>query len=628
MNKFKKILFIGVTLTLLVSCKKYLDVIPDNIATIDYAFSMRSTAERYLFTCYSWLPAHASFSANPGFLAGDELVCLSTNTIDSWAITRGQQNVLDPLLNYWDGGKSGKALYQGIRDCNIFLENISRVPDMQPEEKDRWIGEVKFLKAYYHFWLMRMYGPIPIIRENLPIDATIDQVKAYREPIDSCVDYVVQLLDEAGAVLPDVIESESSELGRVSKSIALALKAYVLVTAASPLFNGNADYPNLIGKNGEPLFNPQASSEKWQKALTACTEAIDLCETVGFSLYTYATGIGQTAISDTTKIQMGLRNAVSERINKEVIWSNTNSLIDQVALTPRSWDPSRVHSSMSGRYGPPLKMVELFYSDNGVPINEDKTWKYAERFELRKAEHVDRYDIKEGYTTIGLHFNRENRFYASVGFDGGIWYGQGRTDENNAFYIMSKSGQAANIYTLAYYSATSYWPKKLINTQNVIEAASYTVRWYGWPVIRLADLYLLHAEAANEVNGPVAETFKYIDKVRERAGLQPVLESWKNYSSQPSKPTTKEGLREIIQQERSIELAFEGQRYWDLRRWKTALEELNTTFKGWDNFQSNAAAFYRPVSLLQRSFLQRDYWWPIKEESLLKNNNLLQNPGW
>lgn len=628
MNNYRRIICFLVLPVLFAGCKKYLDVIPDNIPTIDNAFSMRNTAERYLFTCYSWMPSHSSFVANPAFLAGDELVCLSTNTIDSWAIARGQQNINDPLLNYWDGAKSGKAMFRGIRDCNIFLENIGRVQDMEPEEKARWIAEVKFLKAYYHFWLLRMYGPIPLVRENLPIDASIQQVKVYREPVDDCIDYIVSLLDEASPDLPDIIENQTSELGRITKPIALSIKAYVLVTAASPLFNGNADYPGLKGKDGVPLFNSTVSQEKWTRALAACKEAVESCEAAGFTLYQYQQPVGQKLISDTTKIQMSLRNSVSERWNGEVIWANINSLVDQVALTPRSWDPDRVHSSMSGRYGPPLKMVELFYSDKGVPITEDPSFNYADRYSLRKAEKADRFNVKEGYTTVGLHFNRENRFYSSIGFDGGIWYGQGRYDESNSFYIQSKSGQATNIYTLLYYSATSYWPKKLINTQNVIEAASYTVRWYPWPVMRLADLYLLYAEAENEVNGPGEEAYKYIDKVRERAGLKGVVYSWTNYSTQSTKHTTKDGLRSIIQQERSIELAFEGQRYWDLRRWKKAHIELNTVFRGWDNFQSDAAAFYRPVTFLQRTFTQKDYLWPIKESALLTNNNLVQNPGW
>src|SRR3546814_823881 len=150
------------------SCN-YLDVVPDKVATLDNAFSMRSMAERYLFTCYSWMPEHGDvFAGNPGFTAGDEFWFYDNVTQDykAWRIALGNQNVLDPILNFWNGRQGGKDLYRGIRECNIFLENIESVPDMSSSEKARWTAEVKFLKAYYHFWLLRMYGPIPLIKRS------------------------------------------------------------------------------------------------------------------------------------------------------------------------------------------------------------------------------------------------------------------------------------------------------------------------------------------------------------------------------------------------------------------------------------------------------------------------------
>src|SRR3546814_15577579 len=91
----------------------------------------------------------------------------------------------------------------------------------------------------------------------------------------------------------------------------------------------------------------------------------------------------------------------------------------------------------------------------------------------------------------------------------------------------------------------------------------------------LAELYLLYAEALNESQGPVPEVNKYVDLVRERAGLEPVATAWSTYSTNPGKPGSQTGMREIIHQERMIELAFEGKRFWDIRRWKTAAEILN-----------------------------------------------------
>ena len=88
-----------------------------------------------------------------------------------------------------------------------------------------------------------------------------------------------------------------------------------------------------------------------------------------------------------------------------------------------------------------MKIAALFHTRNGVPIDEDHTWDYNGRFEMRVGTRAERYNIKEGYTTAKFNFDRENRFYGALGFDGGIWYGLGRYDDNNAFWFEGKLGQ-------------------------------------------------------------------------------------------------------------------------------------------------------------------------------------------
>ncbi len=295
----------------------------------------------------------------------------------------------------------------------------------------------------------------------------------------------------------------------------------------------------------------------------------------------------------------------------------------------RGLDPSaKSNATPRGNLAPPLKIVELFYSDNGVPITEDKQWNYSKRFELKKATANDRYNIKEGYITAALNFNREPRFYASLGFDGGIWYGQGRFDDNDTWHVEAKKLQAQSGATEDSYSVTGYWPKKLINIKNVMTTSNYTIERYPWPVIRLADLYLLYAEALNEAEGPGPEVYKWLNLVRERAGLQSVEDSWTNYSIYSDKYKTKEGLREIIHRERTVELMFEGQRYWDLRRWKEALTELNKPITGWDIEQETEEGYYRENVLYRQLFRSRDYFWPVKENELLTNRKVVQSYGW
>src|SRR5690606_14527035 len=277
----------------------------------------------------------------------------------------------------------------------------------------------------------------------------------------------------------------------------------------------------------------------------------------GMELHKFRPGVGQN-LSDHTIIQMGIRNAVCEKWNSEVIWAYTGATATQTALTPRTWDPTRNHDGMQGRYGPPLNTVNLFYTKNGVPIDEDTGWDYNGRFDLKVASAADKYNIKQGYTTAAMHFDREDRFYASTGFDGGIWYGQGKFDDNDTWHLEGRAGGFTSRQFADRYTPTGYWPKKLINYLNVVGVSSYSVVAYYWPNMRLADLYLLYAEAANEYLGPNDGSFEYLDLVRERAGLPGVQDAWAQHSRNPTKFQTKEGLREIIHQERRIELVYEA----------------------------------------------------------------------
>ncbi|MFT4204221.1 MAG: RagB/SusD family nutrient uptake outer membrane protein [Chitinophagaceae bacterium] len=619
-------------LFLLSACKKYLDVVPDNVATISTIFSMRANAEKYLFTCYSWLPNFPRIvgdKPDPAFLAGDELWGVyGVNTQPGWHIALGEQNVVDPLLNFWGGLEGGNALYQGIRDCNIFLENIASVPDLTEEERNRWIGEVTFLKAYYHFFLIRMYGPIVIADRAIDIDESTDVVRQAREPLDSCFNYVTHLLDTATQLLPTKIEDEASELGRVTSTIALGVKAYVLTWQASPLFNGNSDLVSLVSGDGTLLVNQTTDKEKWAKALHACDTAISAALAQGIALYQYVPDAQRATISDTTITQLSIRNAVAERWNSESIWSDPNSQLDQAVITPRTWDPNYDNTAVSARYAAPLHIAELFYTQNGVPIDEDKTWDYDNRYSLKTAGTDDQFNILSGYTTAALNFDRENRFYADLGFDGGIWYGQGKWGDTATYHLEGKYGSYTGVKVYTFYNVTGYWIKKLINYQNTVQTSSYTQTWYPWPVLRLADLYLLYAEASNEYYGPNDNAYYYLNLVRARAGLPTVQESWTNYSTNPTKYLTQDGLREIIHRERNIELAFEGKRYWDLVRWKEAEDQLNVDIQGWNILKSDQSSYYTVTSIYQRTFSQKDYLWPIPESALYQNDKLVQNPGW
>lgn len=625
------------------SCKKYLDIVPDNVATIDNAFTSKNEAEKYLFTCYSYLPNNANPVSNIGFLGGDEIWIPTSrrgnleNFSMSWDIARGSQNTGNPLANYWDGTNTGKPMFQAIRQCNIFLENVSdadKVIDLTPDIRARWIAEAKFLKAYYHYLLLRMYGPVPLIDKNLDIFASTDEMKVKRQPFDTCVEYIAGLLDEATADLPLLITDRSTELGRITKPIALAVKAKLLVLAASPLFNGNPDYAGFKDKDGTLLFSSDYDQAKWQRAADAAKEAIDISESAGHTLYTFSKA--GYKLSDTTARQMSIRNAITERWNAEKVWGFSNSMASNLQRVAMGCLTANFNSNNSNaQFAAPLKMAELFYTEHGVPITEDKYLDYTNKNQLRTAVREERFYISQGYQTARLNFDREPRFYADLGFDGGVWYMINNNpgidgSDDGTFYMQAKYTQPGNTGAEGYYNETGYFIKKLVEWNLVNSSSANTVKTYEWPEIRLADLYLLYAEALNEAKGPAEEDiFVYLDKIRTRASLEGIKDSWRQYSTNPEKYTTKEGLRAIIKQERGIELAFEGSRFWDLRRWKDAVTALNAPITGWSINQSDAVSYYQPRAVYQQTFVApRDYLWPIRNSNITINSNLVQNPGW
>src|SRR5690606_28531897 len=179
------------------------------------------------------------------------------------------------------------------------------------------------------------------------------------------------------------------------------------------------------------------------------------------------------------------------------------------------------------------------------------------------------------------------------------------------------------------WSLSGYLPKKLIHYTafQTPTQSRFTTEAYPFPIIRLADLYLYYAESLNEL-GRSEEAIEWVNKIRERAQLEGVKESWSKYSNNPNKPDTKEGLRDIIHHERLIEMAFEGQRFWDLRRWKEAERMLNSPIQAWNVNGETVEEYYQVIEVGKFQFSSRDYLWPIAEYDILTNPKLVQNPGW
>lgn len=631
------------------ACNDYLEVVPDDgNAELSMAFNLRSTAIRYLGTCYSFMPHDGAPNSDPAQLGGDEYCDLfervASTTRVSKALTyiaRGYQNSSSVYADDWS------SMYTGIRDCDILMDNVDLVPDMEQTEKNQWKAEAKFLKAYYHFHLIRKWGPIPIVRKSLPMDADVDQVRVYREPIDSCFNFVLQQLDEA---IPYLAESfDVTEYGRITKSAAMAFKAKVACFAASPLFNGNESQAKLVDNRGVQLFPAKSDEQKlerWKYAVDACAEAIEACHKANIKLYQ-----GEDILyrmNDTLKTDLILRGTLCENWNSEVVWGNSqtgaNDLWQVMACVNLQYrDNTALTSSLTGwRFiGVPMKIAEEFYTNHGLPISFDKDWQNVSALDLKQGDEQHQFYLEQGYVTCMLNFNREPRFYASLGFDGGKWLGALTEAEYNdleaskVYDVECRMGKYACKTGSESGPTTGYFPKKTFPYRNRVagNGTQISTTYFAWPIIRLADLYLLYAEAINEAEGPngahSAALYTYLNAVRQRAGIPDVKEAWDRYSTAgEGYYNNQTNMRSIIHQERMNELLFESQRFWDLRRWMEAPSEYGKNCYGFNIQAGDPADYYKKMLVYEQPFTQKDYFWPISRFNLERNKNLVQNLGW
>jgi hypothetical protein len=458
------------------ACNNYLDIVPDDgLPSLETAFSLRSTAISYLYTCYGFMTREGHPDTDFGMVTGDELWGVYDRREGGgyWNgtllnIARGFQSASVMYNNDWN------SIYEDIRCCNILIEQIGTVPDLPEWERLQWIAEAKFLKAWYHFHLMRKWGPVPIIRENLPIYASVEEVRVSRDPIDECFDYVLQLLEEAVPDLP-LKEQSRDELGRITKPIAAAMKAKIAVFAASPLFNNNDQQVTLANRDGTRLFATKTAEEakaRWDYAVIACSEAIRICDEASLKLFRHQSRV---SLSDTIMMELDLRNVITEKWNDEIIWTNTQTPLSSNQNLQQSISPNLqadLYPDMARLWGniqPPLKIAEMFHTNHGIPIENDPAWDTIDPYSLRSGGDPERWYIRRDYTTVNLNFDREPRFYAWLGFDGGIWYGQ-KAEVNDPlpgdlFWVACRSGGLQRKIGYDWGPVTGYYPKSLSITK-------------------------------------------------------------------------------------------------------------------------------------------------------------------
>jgi hypothetical protein len=633
------------------SCNEFLDVVPDNTITLEDYFTRREMAWNTLSKVYSYMPDEPSYNYTSWTLGDEWMGRITSPYTPAIDIMRGSQNSDNVLLNIWDGNDNFKSLYEGIRSANIFLEYIDIVEDMTSEEIADWKAQVKFLKAYYHFLLVQRYGPIVIMDKSIPLDAVSDDLFLRRNKVEDCFNYIINLMNEA---IPDLDERVSLvNLGQVDRVAALAIKARVMLFRASPFFNGNRQYyEDFFDHNGEPFFPLEEKPEKWQDALEAVNEAITLCEANGLGLYefdknSYPYDREDFALNnEAMKTFYDLRMLIVDPWNKELIWGHTYSQGRSDALAsacnirlPLGYGDGVTNTAafseqwMSASYA----MLERYYTKNGLPLSEDLTFDAFTQLDVVTTPGIEdslyqpmRGLLQPGADIVKLYLDRELRFYANLGISGGYW----RAHSVRIFTSMFAGGEGG--YSSNFTSdflATGIGVQKFVHPESKSNAWQRVIK-FPYPIIRMADLYLMKAEILNEIkDSPDQEVWDAINQVRRRAGIRDVDDVWADATIVKPRSlnnhTKKDNMRDIILQERSVELAFEGgNRFWDMHRHKRALVEFSSSVMGWSYDGYNAEYFFVVKPVQTRRFLFRDLLWPLSVAEMNINSNLIQNPGW
>lgn len=466
--------------------------------------------------------------------------------------------------------------YTNIRRANIMLKNLPHARFGNPI-KVRVKAETRFLRAYYYFILLEHYGGVPLMGDS--VYRASDVIPATRNTFAECVDYIVSECDAAAQDLP--WEHAGEDYGRVSRAACYGLKSRVLLYAASPLFNGQplaADGPLR-----EVVAYPAPDQGRWQKAAEAAAQVI---ESGHYSLH----------VNNDPEPGFGFYQVFQLRKNEEYILARMQEANRELEGI---WHPPTFGVSNPGAY-PYLETVNAFGMRNGLPIDDpnsgyDPKNPYRDR-DPRLANTVTR--------DQSLVFHRDGlaRRPVNIYID--------KTNPNNV-----TSGQDA-IYRG---TPTGYYTYKMVNREVAADwFNTYTPRCL--PIIRYAEILLNYAEARNEyLAAPDREVYAAVEAIRERAGLQPF--------ALPA-GLSQAAMRDIIHNERHKELAFEGHRFFDVRRWRQAETLENRQLHGTEPVRTAAGTVYNTINVRKRVFDKRMYLWPIPQSEVAKSLDLIQNPGY
>ena len=517
--------------------------------------------------------------------------------------------------------------YKYIRQANIFLQKAHPImttgtqgDQLLEDELTQMKANVRFMRAFYHYLLFEQYGPIILVKDKI-YNATEDQ-DVPRNTVDEVIEYIdSELTAVASELTQEPIFEDKDYRAWPTKGVALAVRAKLWLYAASPLLNGGyREALSVTNPDGTRLF-PDYDAGKWEKALAACKDFIDYAEAGRYELYKeYKDDNG--AVIDPDKSVYNL----FQKYTHEIIWATANN--DWGGMNGDAFDrriAPRCEKNGLGSTGVTQELVDAFYMKDGFPVSATA---YLPQSTLYQEEGYGTYkdqndNFSKKYTNVTVsnrYLNREPRFYNTVFFNGRQWP---VSCNQVLFYNGGNSGVQEGQATL-----TGYMLFKRFNRSVSLTNPGVASQFRPSIIFRLADFYLMYAEAANEVNPNDARVLKYLNLVRERAGL-PDIETLN-----PAIRGNQELQRPAIQRERQIELATEGQRYFDVRRWMIADKNGEGRQNGYVHGMNvrgesnDKEDFNRIVEASQIVFNRKMYLYPMPDSEMRKTKNLVQNPGW
>ena len=628
------------------SCSDYLSVEKffEDRQNEDKIFKSKDYSEQWLSYCYNHL-----LGANIEIGTISQIV---TNYSDDMIFneTNGNINYRKFKFGEYDYGWTWATYvkcYEGIRQASILINNIDINEELTQTEIADMKAQARFLRGYFYWLLLRKYGPVPIMPgETVSIDATYDEMSYPRSTYDEVVDYIADEMVLAAKDLPE--KRNNRNIARATKGAALATRAKALLFTASPINNPHPDDPDkfsdFVDDKGRILMSQTYDEKKWARAAAAAKDVVDLADRGVYKLYTAPyKSRGSEAYPATVKppyhklyseknfpegwadidpfesyraIFNGDLYAVE---NPELIFTRgNNGLGDGV----NSMANDQMPGSAGGNncHGLTAKQCDAYALANGEPFDLNKFLSetpVGERFVTEQEVNEGKYpQVRSGVWKE--YANREPRFYASIIYNGATW-----KEKTIYTYVDAENGFAAyrdNMNPGEKQTVTGYFIRKYLQENNTEFDDKGSDQF--WIEMRYAEVLLNLAEALAEQDYAKNQddALEALNEVRRRVDL-------------PERTTQeapdKDSFMKLLRKERICELAFEGFRYWDLRRWRLAGEVIDGKQAHGTKItkKDDNSYTYEQVSCddnINRFFPERYYLLPIPVDEL-QNNPLCEN---